>query len=786
MKLSQNIIRLGCIAGLLPLLLIWCSSCSNTRFLEEGETLYIGNKVKVEDSTFSKSRRKAMTTELSDIIRPRPNRSFLGIRFKLWVYNMAGEPKSEIGLRHWLRNKIGEPPVYGSDMNIKTNIAILNNYLQNQGYFSAVSKGEKITNKKRTEAFFTVHPGIQDSIRKVTFSLADSTKLGRHIYATKDKSLLRPGRPYNLNVIITERERITQVLKNEGYYYFNPEYIIIKADTGIAPHQIDLTVSLKMDKIARNAFYQYRMNKVTIIPNYRMTTRKSNNNKDSKKNWQRRRQGDTTYYPEGFGIVERHNSAFRPHIFRQAMQLKPGELYNLRDQNIALNRLINLGAFKFVKNEFTPVRDSSGKHLLDLTYYLSPYPKKSLSADIGGYTQNDNRVGSRASISWMNHNTFRGAEIFTIKVSGGFDMQYGGEVKTPNIYNLGIDASLNIPKFVIPFATVKPSSMYVPRTLIKAGYNYALGKDYYKITSFSLGFGYNWKEDAMKEHKLFPINISYVKTDTLDVSKANEFNLSNLTFNGLIFGPTYEYTYNSQLGSKVRIDNYYFNGVADFSGNILGWAQGTSLNKSPKEIFGLPYAQYAKLQADFRYYHNYTSEKILATRVFLGFGFPYGNSHTLPNVKQFFSGGSSSLRGFSSRLVGPGTYHYTRTSNNNVFIEMLGDIKLELNAEYRLPIYQFIKGAFFADAGNIWLYRENSDFPGGTFSSNFYNQLAVDVGAGLRLDFSILVLRLDLGIPIRKPWYPKGERWRFNDLRFGNPDWRQSNLFFNLAIGYPF
>lgn len=782
MNRALNIIT-GCILpSLMILLLLGGSSCSNTRFLSDGESLYKGNKVKVEDTLLSKRQQKAMAAELSDIIRPKPNRSFLGIRFKLWVYNMAGKPKSDFGIRYWLRNKIGEPPVLGSDMNIQANERLLDNYLQNQGYFSSFSEGEKITKNKRTKAFFSIHSGVQDSIRNVKFSLIKGNQLSKDIFSTKGSSLIKSHSPYSLDTIIAERERITQILRNQGYYYFNPEYIIIKADTGAAPHQMDVTVSLNTDKIPDNALYRYRISKVTIIPNYRMTT---TSKKDEQKNAWFQNYGDTTYYPQGFGIVERR-SAFRPYIFQQAMQLKPGEWYNLRAQNLALSRLVNIGAFKFVKNEFTPVTEISGGHFLDLTYYLSPYPRKSLSADIGGYTQNDNRVGSRASISWINHNTFRGAEVLTIKLSGGFDMQYGGEIKSPNLYNFGLETNLAIPKFVVPFFRVKPSSMFVPRSLITAAYNYSLGKDYYKITSFSLGFGYNWKETATKEHKLFPINISDVKTDTLDISKANEFNLSNLTFNGLILGPTYEYTLNTQLGNKKRIDNYYFNGQADFSGNILGLLQGTSLHKMPKEVFGLQYAQYAKIQADFRYYHNYSAQKILATRFFLGFGLPYGNSKTLPNIKQFFSGGSSSLRGFSSRLVGPGTYHFSRTSNNKVFIEMQGDLKLEMNAEYRFPIYQFVKGAFFADAGNIWLYRNNPDFPGGTFNANFYNQLAVDAGAGLRFDFSILVVRLDLGIPVRKPWYPEGERWRFNDIRFLSADWRNENMFFNLAIGYPF
>lgn len=765
----------------LIILAIFGASCSNTRYLQKGETLYVGSKVVVKDTLLSKSQKKALASTLEENVRPHPNRSFLGLRFRLWVYNLAGEPKLEYGIRYWLRNKIGEPPVLGSDLNLKVTSKVIDNYLYNLGYFSVSVSEEKTTKRKRTKALFIVHPNYQDSIREVTFQLIDSSNLSKDIYNLRDHTLLRKGYPYNLNVIIAERERIAQDLKNDGYYYFNPEYIIIEADTGVSHYQVDLTVKLKSGEIPENALYRYKINKVTIIPNYSLRTE---SDKESQQ-WMKytKQNEDTTYY-KGYGIVGRQQN-FKPYVFYQSMQLKPGEYYNLKDQNIALNRLVNIGAFKFVKNKFNRVQNTND-HLLDLTYYLSPYPKKSLSANIGGYSQSDSRLGSRASISWKNHNTFHGAEVFYVKLSGGFDMQYGGTKTTPNLYNLGIETGLNFPRFLVPFFSIQPSSLYVPRTLLKASYNLSLGKDYYKIYSFNLGFGYNWKESATKEHELFPINLSYVKTDTLGVNPGNLLNLSQLTFNGIIIGPSYEYTFNSQLGNKQRIDNYFFTGRADFSGNILGLIQGTSLDKNPIEILGQRYAQYAKIESDFRYYHNYTKDKILATRIFLGFGIPYGNSHSLPNIKQFFSGGSSSLRGFGSRLVGPGTYHYNKANNNDAFIEMLGDMKLEMNLEYRLPVYQFIKAAFFMDAGNIWLYRKNNDLPGAVFTSNFYKQLAVDAGAGLRLDFSILVLRFDLGIPIRKPWFQQGSRWVLDDIRFGDPEWRNNNLFLNLAIGYPF
>jgi len=771
-------------------------SCSNTRFLAENQSLYIGSKVQIEDTFLIKKTKKTMEKELEDAVRPKPNSSFLGIRFKLYVYNIAGTPKKNKGFRNWLRTKFGEPPVLGSDLDLNTNSIILSNYLENQGYLHAYATGEKITKNKRTKAKFKVETGAQNTIKSIQFLSYDSLKIADDIQKTMLGSFLKPGDPYNLDMIQKERQRISDNLKMIGYYYFNPDFLLLVADTGIGHNQVDMTLKLKLNEMPPEAYYPYKINDVVIVSNYQLGTSKRNQSRKkrsdstavsaavifSKTPKGGIASGDTVIYKD-FKLVDRRRN-FKPRVFDQAMQLKPGELYNKNDQNLSLNRLVTLGTFRFVKNEFTPLEDSS-RHLLNLTYLLTPAPKKAISFELGGFSQDDNKLGSRVSVSWRNRNFLKGAELFIVKPTAGFELQYSGGQSVPSTYNFGLETSLNIPRFIVPFVYIKPSGMFIPRTLVTLNYNYTFKAQYYRINTYSLGLGYNWKENIMKDHKLFPINISYVSTDTINKDSLRNVNLSNLIYNGLIIGPTYEYTYNSQLGPP-RDDNFYFFGAADFSGNILGLAQGTSINKPEKEIFNAKYAQYLKFQTDFRYYHNFSANSVLATRLFLGFGYAYGNSYSLPNIKQFFSGGSSSLRGFASRLVGPGTFNESYDQNNDSYIEMLGDIKGEFNVEWRTGIYRFIKGALFVDAGNIWLLRDNPDFPGGKFSNSFYKEIAADAGVGLRLDFSILILRLDLGFPIRKPWYPEGDRWRFNDINIGDPTWRKENLILNLAIGYPF
>ena len=252
----------------------------------------------------------------------------------------------------------------------------------------------------------------------------------------------------------------------------------------------------------------------------------------------------------------------------------------------------------------------------------------------------------------------------------------------------------------------------------------------------------------------------------------------NLVFNGIILGPTYEYTYNSQTGPSPK-SGFYFDGLIDLSGNVLGLAQKADYKTNPQTLGGITYAQYVKLQPDLRYYLHLSKTSTVALRALVGIGIPYGNSSQLPNIKQFWAGGNSDLRGFASRLVGPGTYNEYTAVSTNQYPETLGDLKLEFNAELRQNLYKFINLGLFIDAGNIWLYNKNPDFPGGEFGPNFLSQLATDAGLGLRFDFSILLLRLDFGFPIYKPWESNTASLQFNTNT-------AQNFVLNIAIGYPF
>jgi len=757
-------------AILLVTIAVWSlCACSNSRHLAKGESLYVGSRVHVAGDSISRKERKILKSDLEGLVRPRPNTTFLGIRLKLSLYHAAGNTKRKKGLKQWIRNKVGEPPVLSGAVQVQANKVLMTNFLENRGYFYAHVSGDmKVNKKKKATAVFEVVAGSQYTINKVFFT-KDSSRISIDIDSDFRQTLLTPGAPYNLELIKAERTRIERTLKEKGYYYFKADYLLVVVDSSIGTNKVNMYVKLKKKEIPDEAYVRYTINDIFIYADFRLQGKKQDTSKADK------------VLVDSYYIIDSKKS-FKPSVFADAMVFEKGDQYSLDDQNASLSRLVNMGTFKFVKNRFAPLSDT----LLDVYYYLTPFARKAIRFEIGALTQNDNRAGTEGSISWRNRNAFRGAEQLLFKINGGIEAQYSGLQKQPNIYNFGAEADLTFPRFVVPFVNIQTTSRYLPKTVVKLKYNYESESDLLRINSYTASYGYDWKEGPHKQHQFYPFNFTYVKTDTLatDRNRLNALLYSNLVFEGIIVGPTYEFTYTS-AGAAVKRNSFYFDGLIDLSGNILGLAEKADYNTNPRILFGSHYAQYLKFQPDFRYYLRFSKYTAIASRVMLGLGLPYGNSSSLPNIKQFWAGGNSDLRGFPSRLLGPGTFNDS-VGKNPKYIETLGDIKLEGNIEVRQNLYKFINGAIFVDAGNIWLYRDNPDFQGGTFSSGFYKELAVDAGFGLRFDFSILVLRLDLGIPMRKPWLPENNRWVFDQISFGESSWRRQNMIFNIGIGYPF
>jgi outer membrane protein insertion porin family len=751
---------------------IFFSSCSNTRHIPDGDALYLGSSVKVDGPSLSRKQKKTIREDMSEMTRPRPNKKFLGMRFKLAMYNMAGNPKKRNSIAGWLKYKVGEPPVLVSEVKLDYNEKVLRNTLENRGYFHAQVSSDTTVRRKKARAIYTVNPGDRYYINEVSFDPDTTQVLQSTIAEVADKSLLKPGDPFDLDFIKGERTRIDAHVKEKGFYYFSPEFLIVQTDSTIGNHKVNLKVKVKPET-PEKARQVYRINDVFIMSNYRLNATEA---ADTIKQ-------NAVFY-KGYYVLDRRKM-YKPRLFEQSMQFQPGDLYNRTDHNLTINRLVTLGVFKFVKNRFeeVPGIDSSK---LNVYYYLTPLPKKSIRAEINGNTKSNNLTGSSITVGWRNRNALRGGELFTIDAYGGFEVQYSGAFRGYNTFRGGLETSFSFPRFLMPFLFINPPGAFVPKTKLLLGYDLLTKQKLYTMNSFRAEAGYYWKENIQEEHQLNPIAVTYVQPVNIspfyDSSMKADRTLAKAVEKQFILGSNYNYNYNGLTGPFNS--GIFFNGIFDVSGNIAGLVSGASAKDNrPKYILNAQFSQYLKMEAEGRYYLNLGPGAVLANRVIIGMGFPYGNSRELPFIKQFFVGGNNSIRAFRSRSIGPGTYLPFST---DFFADQSGDIKLEMNTELRARLSGIIHGALFVDAGNIWLFNKNPDKPGAEFTNKFISELAVGAGAGLRFDISFLVLRIDVAFPLRKPFLTPGNRWVISQLDLLSPGWRKDNLVYNLGIGYPF
>jgi outer membrane protein insertion porin family len=747
------------------------SACSNTRHLPAGEKLYTGARV-IVNGTSTVREKKVLQEDLGGLTRPKPNSTLLGVRFKLSIYNLFRK-KKENSFFGRIRDRNGEPPVLLSQVDLQQNIRVLQSHLENKGYFMAKVTGDTITRRKKAHARYTAEAGAQYKIAAVHFP-EDGDTLFSIIRKSSNESLLVPGKPFDLDVIKAERIRIDAYLKERGFYFFSPEFILLKTDTTLGNHLVNMYVTIKPD-IPFESREIYKIKNVQIYAGYSLNMERIDSS-----------MSQAQYY-KGYYIIDRRKR-FKPSLFSETMKFKPGDVYNRTNHNFTLNRLVNLDLFKFVKNRFEKNTETDSSYL-DVFYYLTPLPRKSLRAEITTITRSNNLNGSLISLSWKDRNLFKGGEHISISAYTGSDVQFSGALRGYNAIRFGGEINFAMPRVLVPFGDFGIKSGYMPRTNMQLGYDMLDRVKLYTLNSFRAGFGYLWKESIVKQHELYPISINYVQpgrvTEEYKTLIHQDTLLARAIQKQFILGSTYQYNYN-QLATGLQPNNaYYFNGLLDLSGNIAGLVSGADV-KGGKEVTirNIPFSQYIKFELDGRQYRKFGLYSTWANRIILGVGVPYGNSVQLPFIKQFFIGGNNSLRGFRSRTVGPGTYRYPDTIN--FLPDETGDLKLELNTEFRFRINGPLYGAFFLDAGNIWLMNDSTytHKPGGEFTSKFLNQLAVDAGVGFRLDITLFVIRLDIAFPLRKPW--EQNPWVMDKIKFFHKPWRRENIIYNLGIGYPF
>jgi len=747
------------------------AACSGTKHLPPGERLYTGAQIKLESTDNIKKKRFIKTTaEIA--LRPKPNTCFLGMRPKLWMYMAAGEnPKSKFN--KWIK-KMGEAPVLMSNIKPEVTYAIIDAKLYNIGIFKSYTEFKIVEKKHTAKVIYISHIHKPFIVKELFYSISDDN-LNQRILTERKKSFIKPGEDYNLDKLKNERIRIDALLKNNGYFYFNPDYLLFKADTSEENHEVTFKLSLK-DSVPKNALTVYRINNVFIDQDYSLNDAVTDSTKD------------TIRYQNNIFLGKEAEMKIRPKVILRSVYLRKHEIYSRNNHNITLNRLMSMGNFKFVRIKFSD-SDTLAHGFLDVTILMTPMPKHAFRAEVDLVSKSNNYTGPRMNLSFLNRNTFKGAELLNLNLAASFEAQLSGA----NLYSYSLNpqVELYIPRFLVPFR-IRTNSMYIPKTRFLFSYNYLKRVNYFEMSTFQFIYGYKWKKDIRQEHELNPVSISYTSVGKksaafIEILASNPY-LKRSYEEQFIAGGSYSYTYNEQVLAEKKMQ-YYFHLITEIAGNafyLVNSITGKKISSdNPSRVVGSIYSQYAKLSIDGRGYYNFKNKNKLAMRVFAGVAKPYGNSSILPYIKQFFSGGPNSIRAFHINSVGPGTFQ--QNADNKGFLQLGGDVKLELNAEYRFNIYRFFKGALFTDAGNVWLLKSNPANTGSPFSfSGFASEVAVGAGIGLRIDISFFILRFDLATPLRKPWLEKSHRWVTNQINFGNSSWRRENLILNIAIGYPF
>ncbi len=753
-------------------------SCSPTRYVGKDERLLSRVKIKIED-------KKINGAELRKNIRQKPNTRILGVaRFHLGLYNLSGRNENR-SLNKWLR-AIGEAPVIYSPFLTDRSKMQMETYLCNKGYYHAIIRDTVWFRKKRAFVEYRVIPGrvtvvkefdFQDKYQYVRNELADTTLLMRKVLADTVNTLLHPDMPMDMELMEKERDRITRMLRENGYFNFSKNFIQYYADTTLAEGfkvaRLLLTVVNNLQDSA--AYRTYRIGDIRINLDYDpllMITEGRSAYRD-------------TLFGD-YGISYREKLKISPKVIMETLQLNRGDLYDMRRVTDSYSRLQALNLFKFINIVFKEKKNADGEVVLDCEVQLTPVKRQSYHIFLEG-TNNSGNIGVGGNLTYNHRNMFCGAENLSLSVWGALKKEQINELKFFSTTELGVELKLITPQFWLPFLKLKDFRRnYAPKSSISLSYSFE-ETPFYARRIVSAKFGYLWRQaDRRWRYGFDLVDLNYVLMQQVDAGfisgLKNEYVKSAYT-DHMILSANFSAVYTDQI-LNTRNSYNYFRSNLETSGNFLSALSRiggvTPIEQTSEESYhtmlGVRYAQFVKIDGEYRYCHYTNRINTMVYRFFLGCGYPYGNMKVLPFEEAYFCGGANDLRAWQSRTLGPGSYVSGDRYPNNV-----GDLKIGFNAEYRFKLFWALEGALFLDAGNIWNINKFEDRFGTRLSSDIYRQFAVGTGVGLRFDLNFFLLRFDLGIKMVDPAQPEKRRFVLLNNQGG---FRRS--VFNIAIGYPF
>lgn len=753
--------------------LLGAASCSTTRNLPEDELLYRGiKKIDVLSQDESGNGEQALE-EITAAVTQTTKYGFI-LPYRLWAYNSF--EKYEKGVGKWIFKKIAADPVYLSTVNPGTRTKVASNLLHDYGYFDGkvTYQVDTLKNPKEIKLSYQIDMGKPYYIDTLTYEkfspFADSL-----IRRSDSQRLIHSGDHFNVLRLNEERQRIIDLLRDNGYYYARTDFLTILADTIMRPGYVSLKIVPKSN-IPQEALRTYRLGHTSVY----LTGYNGERPTDSLK------LRDFTIYYAG------KKPGIKYGVLRKRFIYRSGEKYSQLRQNYTQEALARLGVFKFSEFQYTP--RSNGGDTLDIrvnAMFDLPYNSE---LELNVKTKSTKQTGPGAFFSLSRRNFRRMGASLNLELRGSYEWQTSstvdGESSVMNSYELGTSLSLEFPRLVLPWIRDRIDPFRFPsQTNFKIYAEQVNRARYFKMLSFGGTVSYSFQPSRSMKHTVTPLHLAFNhlqrRTAAFDsIAEANPMLFHSLS-DQFIPSVTYTFTYDNSW-MKKRIRTWWENSITS-AGNVTSliyMACGKGFNTRDKEFLGTPFAQFLKFTSEIRPLYQISEKQQLAGRFMAGVVWAYGNKTITPYNEQFYVGGANSIRAFTIRSIGPGRFHPSENSSYS-YVDETGDIKLEANLEYRFRMMSNLfggnlNGAVFLDAGNVWLMRKDEARPGAEFTfSKFFDNWAVGTGIGIRYDLSFLILRLDWGIALHVP-YETGKRGYYNIPNF------KDGMGIHFAIGYPF
>ena len=760
----------------LTLLLVLAAACSTTRRLGEDEVLYNGMKVKI-NPTDGERLPAALVSDITQAVNVKPNNPWPILSpykrdpfpIGLWIYNNWND--SAKGLSGWIYRKFSKPPVLISDVRADMRMKLVENILADNGYFGSTATYEEIPDKKdpkKAMMSYTFDVSSPYRIDTIEYFNRPADGIKNFIDSIARKSeWFQKGSVFCVDSLSALRVEIANHLRNRGYYYFRPEYLEFLADTFMTPHAVAMRLNFA-DNMPDIALHKYRTrNIVTLLQRneaYRPGT------------------PDTLETDRGELIIMRPQRV-RKGLIPGCITFREGKVFSVRDMDRTQSRLARLGIFSNIQIQ-PMLADSSSKNPLMDVFITCRYDRPmETSIELNASSKSNSYIGPGLIASFSHNNIFGGAEKLNVSLNADYEWQTGRNRSSVfNSYEFGLQTSLAFPRLLAP-KFIPRSSRDLNWTTISLGGSVLNRPKYFMMAEYNMGITYEWRATRHAVNSFTPFKLTYNKLirTTADFDSVMALNPAvALSFESR-FIPQLSYTYTySKWFERAQNNEITFSATFTEAGNVFDGIYSLCGVKGLKKMFGTPFSQFVKGQAQVVWNHRLfpKQDQWIVSRVLIGAAHAYGNATEVPYSEQFYIGGANSIRAFTVRSIGPGSYRAPKDLVNGYF-DQTGTFKLELNSEYRFPIMGAVHGAAFIDAGNIWLLKNDPLRPGGLLQGKtFLKDIALGTGVGIRYDLGMMVVRLDVGYGLHTP-YSNGTPHYFN-VAF------KDAFAFHLALGYPF